>query len=147
MIFHSSSQTAPALFFSNLCATILSLIGSVWMSYSGFKVKPPRNDIVNLILFVALSDVLYAVANLISNTRLENFDAICSVEGFLREFFLVMSVFLAASIAGLAYKTSLDNSQGSFASQRTEPSKFARNCIAVSGAICFILAALYSYIS
>ncbi len=142
MIFHSNSETAPGLFIANRCATILSLIGSVWMSYSGFKIKPPRNDLVKLVLFVALADVLYAVANLISNTRLEDIDAICNIEGFLREFFLVMSVFLAASIASLAYKTSLDNSQASFASQRTEPSKFARNCIFVGGVICFTLAAL-----
>jgi len=143
MIFNQNVHTETGLFIANLLATILSIIGSVWMSYSCFKTRPPRSDTLKLILFIALSDVLYAVANLISNTSLEENVIVCNMEGFLREFFLVMSVCLAASMAALCYQKSIQNRRGSFLLlQLREPSNFTFYSIIVSGCICLVLSAI-----
>ena len=97
----------PSLYISNLVATGLSVLGSVWMTIAYFRAPTPRTTALKLILRIALSDLLYSVANVISALpKSEDVNTYCQVEGFLREFSPFMSIFLATSTAVLCYKES-----------------------------------------
>ena len=87
----------------NLVATILSLIGSLVMTYYCFKNRDLSISI-KLILALAVSDFLFSAGNFMAVFSPTPDSATCQVEGFFREFFPKLSVCIATSIAILHYK-------------------------------------------
>jgi hypothetical protein len=100
-------NTHPSLYISNIVATGLSVLGSIWMTCAYFNAPSPRTTALKLILGIAFADLFYSVANIISAIpKTEDVNTYCQVEGFLREFSAFMSIFLATSTAILCYKES-----------------------------------------
>jgi len=77
--------------------------GNVWLS-SNTK----TNFSLKLITNLFFSDLLYTFANILSNLSM-NSTAICKIEGSLRSYSLLSSVFWATSIAYVAYAKTVQN--------------------------------------
>jgi len=96
-------STYLLLYWCNLIPTIFSLAGSFWMSYRCLKTPAPRSPALKLILAIGISDFLYSLCNLLSSFNFESEDFLCKVEGFLREFSAMLTIFFSTATAILCY--------------------------------------------
>jgi len=112
----STDDSSHSLFYwCNLIPSIISTIASFWMSYRCLKTPAPRSTALKLILAIGISDLLYSICNLMSSLNFESQDVLCKIEGFLREFSAMLTIFFSTATAILCY---LDTTIGASFQQR-----------------------------
>jgi len=99
MVWGSDVEGHSLLFNINLTATILSLTGSIIMSYSCFKRNPSTSIFLKMITAIAISDVFFSIANLLSTFEGEEMNSLCYIEGFLRQSSFIMTLLFTTSLA------------------------------------------------
>ncbi len=127
----------PYLIWSNLTATIASGIGSCWLYYDCKKVNP-RTVTIKLIQSIALADLFYSIANLLSTLSLLTGDTFCQLEGFIRQLSLIMSIAMTTSIAMFCCK----DAEFRFERGENHQEKFLPKAIFTSSVVCTFLAIL-----
>jgi len=106
MIPDSNLPHAALLYNLDLVSTILSTIASVWMVYSCFKLPSPKNTSLKLIMAVAVADLFYSFANIMSNFQTPGNDDFCIFEAYVRQAAFLLSMFFSTCIAIASYKIS-----------------------------------------
>ncbi len=106
MIPGSNLPHASLLFNLDLISTILSTVASVWMIYSCFKLPSPKNTSLKLIMAVAIADLFYSIANIMSNFQTPGNDDFCIFEAYIRQAAFLLSMFFSTMIAIASYKIS-----------------------------------------
>ena len=94
------------LFTLNIIATSLSLLGSAWMSSFYVRLKGTKSAALRFILAISLADFFYSLSNLMSAFDNQEDMAFCKLEGFIREFSIITSLFLASFTGILCFKDS-----------------------------------------
>jgi len=93
------------LYSINALATLLSLAGSLWMTYFCMKTSS-RTLSPKLILGIAVSDLLYSIANVMSifeDKDGEVVDDMCRIEAVIRFYSLKLTLFFSMLITILCY--------------------------------------------
>jgi hypothetical protein len=100
---------ANFLWWLDLIATILSFCGSSWMIFCCLKAPSPKSLSLKLIAATGCADLLYSIANFLSNFETDNdymdpdaFD-LCSFEAILRQLSYVLSIYFSTCVAVAAY--------------------------------------------
>jgi len=100
---------ADFLWTLDLVATTLSFFGSLWMIFCCLKAPAPKSLSLKLIASIGFADLLYSVANLLSNfeknqdeVNLDDID-LCSYEAVLRQVFYTLSIYFSTCIAVASY--------------------------------------------
>ena len=92
------------LYITSLTTTILSIVGSLLLSYYCLRKKRKTTGVM-LIFALGVSNLFYSIASLALVLRTEGDDAKCAqTEALLRQLFFVFSIFWTSSIAMLHYK-------------------------------------------
>jgi len=99
-------EGARVLWYINGIATILSLLGSLYMVYSCIRTPAPRSVALKLILALALSDLIYSISNVMSQFDEDIVDLFCIAEAILRMNGYLLSIYFTTTIAMLCYQTS-----------------------------------------
>jgi len=128
--------------YTNIFASSLSLLGSLWMSWSCWKTQRPRTTISNLILSIALFDLIYSCANIMSNFNYDADSPQCKIEGFTREFSFPMSVFMATFLAIYFHEISLNQTENrdTLLKSNNFSDKFFVKALVFSLTVCGLLA-------
>ena len=93
MVFSAKDPNSSLLRTLNLIVTILSLIGSGWMSIYCCRTRK-KDVLTKLILTLAIADFLYSISNFLTTFEGDNdVDTMCMVEGFIRTTCLPLSAF------------------------------------------------------
>ena len=87
----------------NLVVTVPSFIGSLLMAYFCY-ITLSVDFIIKLIFALAISDALYSLSNGMATLNYTEDSTACKIEGSLRLFSLLLTMFWAATIAILHYK-------------------------------------------
>lgn len=135
MIWNDYTPGVLFLYTLDLVATTLSFFGSLIMIYLCLQVPAPRPVPLKLILSIAFSDFLYAIANIMSALEGHNLNAFCYTEAFVRESSLNMSVFFATCTAIFCY-------QCSFNIEKFQQTLFFRKACLIGAIICTCLGLL-----
>jgi len=90
----------------NYVAAVLSFFGSLWMAYFCLKNPAPRPVSLHILLAIAISDLVYSICNIMSEYEGPTTDTYCKVEGMVRHFSFVSTVYWTSCTAILCYKTS-----------------------------------------
>jgi len=100
-------QEVDTLFKVNGFATVLSLIGSLYMVCCSMKIPSPRTASFKLIIALAWSDLIYSIANIMSQFQgsRPEVSLFCKIEGALRAVSYIPSLFFTTCIAIICYKT------------------------------------------
>lgn len=103
--------SASFLYSLDLFATIISLIGSLFMCYLCMKVPSPKTISVKFIFAIAIADLFYTIANIMSNfEKLGRTILLCVAEANIRQSSFVLSIFFATCTAIVSYKAALPHS-------------------------------------
>jgi len=87
-------------------ATLLSLLGSLYMVCCCMRTPSPKSASIKLILALAWSDLFYSIANIMSQLETDGpVNLFCKIEGTLRAVSYIPSLFFTTCIAVLCYKT------------------------------------------
>jgi len=122
------------LYISNIISTSLSIIGSLWITYHFIaRPKGSRKVHLKLIMGIALADLGYSVANIMSAIYYEKDSPLCKTEGFIRQFSGILSIFMVTCTAVFCYL----NSRNSSTFNRNS---FFWRAVGVCISICFLLA-------
>ena len=108
MAFNSADPGVFDLYMINLFVTLLSLAASSLMIIYIMKTKR-KTPILNFILVIAISDLFYSIANLLSIFETETSESLCNSEAFIRQFFFSLSILMAGSISFLCYRLIVQN--------------------------------------
>jgi len=106
----SAESEEKILYWCNVVATLLSFLGSLWMTILCLKTPSPKSVALKLILAIALSDLVYTIPNVISMYGDGN-GLMCNIEGFLRELTAMLTIFFSTATAILCYKDSAFNAK------------------------------------
>jgi len=106
MVWGPDVEGASLLYTINLAVTVLSLTGSLIMTYYCFRLQPSKSIFLKLITSIALSDGFYSLANLISSFESEEMNVMCYIEGFIRQCSFTLTLFFTTCLAILCSKTS-----------------------------------------
>lgn len=101
---------AQLLWGLDLLATSLSFFGSLWMILHCFKAQSPKSLSLKLIAAIGCADLLYSIANILSNFQKDElfsentsmFD-LCVVEAILRQVSYVLTIFFSTCVAVASY--------------------------------------------
>jgi len=107
-VWGNNVQGADLLKTLNGIAASLSFFGSFFMCYFCLRIRP-RTVSLKFILSIAIADVFFSIANLMSEFEYPSSNGVnlfCGIEAFIRAGSYVLSVFFASCIAVLCYKTS-----------------------------------------
>ena len=99
MIPDSNVPNASFLWWLDLIATGLSTLGSLYMMISCLRKLSNPNLSIKLLLAIAVADLIFSVANILSNFESENSDRLCFIEAALRESSFLFAMFFAALAA------------------------------------------------
>ena len=105
MVWGNQVANADILYGLNLVSTILSLFGSSIMIYACLKTYKIRSISFKFLLAIAISDFVYAIANLFSAFEKDSNDVLCHIEAFIRQFSFVLSVYFVTCTAVLCYRS------------------------------------------
>jgi len=101
---------AHLLWWLDLLATTLSFFGSLWMILHCFKAPSPKSLSLKLIAAIGCADLLYSIANILSNFQkdelfIENAGwlDLCVIEAVLRQVSYVLSIFFSTCVAVASY--------------------------------------------
>ena len=97
------------LYIINMTATLLSLFGSIWMTYFCLKVSGTQPLSSKLVLGIALSDLFYSITNIMSIFEAQDkniIDDMCRVEAIVRFYSLKLTLFFSTLIAIACYTAS-----------------------------------------
>ena len=97
------------LYIINMVATVLSLAGSLWMTYFCLKVTGSQTLSAKLVLGIAVSDLFYTITNIMSLFQSQDKAIVgdfCRAEGVFRYYSLKFTLFFAALIAIVCYSAS-----------------------------------------
>ena len=97
MAFSKDDPNSSLLLTLNLIVTILSLIGSAWMTFYCCRTQR-KNVSIKLILVLAIADFVYSISNLLSTFEGDDVNLTCRVEAFVREASYSLSTFMTCSI-------------------------------------------------
>ena len=97
MAFSKDDPNSSLLLTLNLTVTILSLIGSAWMTFYCSQTQR-KNVSTKLILVLAIADFFYSISNLLSTFEGDDVNLTCRVEAFLRGVSYSLSTFMTCSI-------------------------------------------------
>ena len=107
MAWEKSIQDVETLYKLNGFATTLSLLGSLYMVCCSMKIPSPKTASIKLIVALAWSDLIYSVANVMSQFQGERpgVSLFCKIEGAIRAISYIPSLFFTTCIAVICYKT------------------------------------------
>ena len=91
----------------DLVATLLSLLGSIFMCYLYLRAPKPRTTSFKLILATSLADLLYTISNVMSNFENIETSNLCYIEATIRNSSFILSIFFSACVAIVSYKSFL----------------------------------------
>ena len=107
----SDPEETSLLINLNLGVGILSLIGSLWMSYFCYEVPNPKSAAVKIIFAIALSDLLYSISNIMTKFEPLFGGTYCHIEAFIRQFSFVLSLYWATCISILSLQSSIHGTE------------------------------------
>jgi len=99
-------ETAFVLSTLHTIVTSLSTAGSLLMAFFCIRNRVYETAPGKLILSIALSDLLFACANIMSLLKYQNITIVCQIEAFIRAWSYMLSLLFPACIAALCYLTS-----------------------------------------
>ena len=99
----SISPDDPVMQILNLVASVPSIIGTLIMIYHTSTTLTSKIS-TKLIFALAISDLVYSVANLLAIFKLTKGSVGCDVEAILREFSSKFSIWIVSAIALLHYQ-------------------------------------------
>jgi len=105
MAWDPSMEGMSFLYILNCVATLLSLTGSLWMSYYCFKSLKFRNISIQFILAIAISDFLFSISNIMSSFEGQSMTIFCQIEAYLRQGSFFASIFFSTCTAVFCYQT------------------------------------------
>lgn len=106
MVWGPNVANAGLLYNVNLFASILSLCGSLFMTFFACRMPSPKTVSLKFIIGIALADIAYSIVNIMSSFETEAMNSLCYAESILRIWAKESSLFFAACIAILCYKSS-----------------------------------------
>ncbi len=115
MVWGPNVEDSRRLFFINCVAAFLSLTGSIWMTYFCSRKPRPWTISMKLILFIAISDIVYSIANIMSAFQDEGpaVSSLCFIEGVLRSCSFVLTLLFATCLGIVCCKSSNFNNHWS----------------------------------
>ena len=110
MLRYADIPDAHLLWSLDLLATTLSFFGSLWIILHCFKAPSPKSLSLKLIAAIGWADLLYSIANLLSNFQKDDlftenismFDLVV-IEAVLRQVSYVLTIFFSTCVAVASY--------------------------------------------
>jgi len=99
MIPDFSSSHTTFLWWLDLIATTLSVMGSLWMIFSCIKKLSVPNLSLKIILAIAISDFCYSMGNVFTNFEKSDTVNLCHAEAYLRHYSFLFTIMLASLAA------------------------------------------------
>ena len=96
----------------NLSTSFISLFGSLFMVTIYIVFKENRNFAFKLVFCLSISDIFLSIGNILTlgeYHKPENSEAMCVLQGFVRNYFGLCSVFWTMVIAWTLYSTVIRN--------------------------------------
>jgi len=132
MVWGPNVANAGLLYNINLFASSLSLCGSLCMTYFACRMPSPKTVSLKFIIGIALADIAYSIVNLMSSFERESMNGLCYAESVLRIWAKESSLFFAACLAILCYKTSRY-------SRKFNQDRFFKGALVFGAVICTLL--------
>jgi len=92
----------------DIIVSVLSLLGSIILFFFCIRLRSPKTLSVKFITALALSDVFYSTANILSNflnmTTAE--ELFCQIQGSMRYCSFILSIYFSACTAIVSYQPS-----------------------------------------
>jgi len=102
----NSVRAESYAFFSIMNSIIsgVSLVGSLWMCFHSFR-NTYKSATYRLITYIAMADLWYSVPNLLSTLNMIQHSWVCLIQGYMGQYFFILSMFLSSSLALMSYKS------------------------------------------
>jgi len=139
MVWGPNVENAALLYKINFIVSSLSLCGSLCMTYFCFRLPSPKSVFLKFLIGIALADILYSIVNFMSIFERDTMDRLCFVESILRIWAKESSLFFAACIALLCYKTSRY-------SRKFDQNKFFTRSLFLGAVLCTLLTSAPLYL-
>jgi len=108
---NSGVEGATFLYTLDLIATVLSFFGSIFMCYLCLRVPSPKTISIKFIFAIAVSDLFYTIANIMSFfEKVNQTILLCVAEANIRQSSFVLSIFFATCTAIVSYKAAVPHS-------------------------------------
>ena len=136
MVWGPNVEDSGNLFVINLVAAFLSLAGSTWMTFFCSMKPQPWTISMKLILFIAISDIVYSIANIMSafQDADPSVSSLCFIEGVLRSCSFVLTLLFATCLGVVCCKSSNFNNHWS----HNDQDKFLMKILIFGAITCLI---------
>jgi len=136
MVWDNQEGVDPHILLTIHClGTSLSLLGAVWSGYYFVKIGGFRNTSLKLIMLVILSDLVYAISNIMAifDGSGPDLKPICYIDAFTRTCAYTLTLFFATCLAIFCYK--------SVKNENFDADRYLRKCVIIGIVLCIWLTA------